>query len=79
MIRQEALRLLERTLEAPPRSLTGGERLADLEGWDSLSTVAFIAEVDKRLGLALPARRVVACRTVDELIGLLCGPTTRAA
>lgn len=79
MTRQQALALLEQILDAPPHSLTGRERLADLEGWDSLSIVAFIAEVDKQLGVALPGSRVAACRTVDELIGLLCGPTKRAA
>jgi acyl carrier protein len=79
MTKKDAICLLERTLDLPPRSLTGRERLADLEAWDSLSTVAFIAEVDRRLGLALPGGRVAACRTVDELTGLLCDSFKRAA
>jgi acyl carrier protein len=79
MTRQDAVGLLERTLDLPPHSLAGPERLADLEAWDSLSTVAFIAEVDRRLGLALPGGRVAACRTVDELAELLCGSLQRAA
>jgi hypothetical protein len=71
MTKPDALRLLERTLELQPNSLTGAEKLTELDGWDSLSTLAFIATADRACGLALPGNRVVACRTVDELIGLL--------
>jgi acyl carrier protein len=71
MTKPEVLRLLEETLALKPQSLTGAERLADLDGWDSLSTMAFIAMADKEYGLPLPGQRVVACQTVDELVGLL--------
>jgi acyl carrier protein len=74
MTRQEALRLLETTLEMAPNTLTGEEHLRDLDGWDSLSALAFIAMADKERGLALPGNAVVRCRTVDELIGLLGAP-----
>jgi acyl carrier protein len=79
MNREKVLALLERTLDATPQSLTGAERLADLEGWDSLSTVAFIAEADRNLGVVLSGSRVAACRTVGDLVNLLCVPTQRAA
>jgi acyl carrier protein len=71
MTRHDVLRLLEETLDLPADTLQGGERLRDLEAWDSLSAVAFIAMVDQKFGLPLPGNRVVACRTVDDLIGLL--------
>jgi acyl carrier protein len=71
MTRSATLRLLEQTLDLQPNTLSGDERLNAVEGWDSLSTMAFIAMADREFGLALPGNRVVACRTVDELIGLL--------
>ncbi len=71
MNRQNALRLLEETLGMPSNTLTGGERLSELELWDSLSTMAFIAMADKQFGLPLPGNRVVRCQTVEELLGLL--------
>ncbi len=71
MTRPDALRLLEETLEMPAHSLIGGELLRDLQNWDSLSTLAFIALADKHLGRPLPGSRVARCRTVDELLGLL--------
>ena len=71
MTRQDALRLLEETLELDPNTLQGGERLQDLEAWDSLSTLGFIAMADEHFGLLLPGNQVVRCQTVDELLGLL--------
>jgi acyl carrier protein len=75
----DALRLLEVTLALQPHSLTGAERLTDLEGWDSLSTLAFIAMADKEFGLPLPGNRVAGCQTVAELIGLLGLPLANRA
>jgi acyl carrier protein len=63
--------LLEETLDLEPHSLTGTEKLADLQAWDSLSTLAFIAMVDQELGLPLPGNQVVRCRTVDDLLELM--------
>jgi acyl carrier protein len=79
MTKPDALRLLEKTLELPPETLTGGERLSELQAWDSLSTLAFIAMADKEFGLPLAGNRVAGCRTVDDLIGLLGLPSVRRA
>jgi acyl carrier protein len=79
MIRQDALRLLERTLDMGPHTLTGGETLRDLEGWDSLSTMAIIATVDKELGLPLPGSRVAQCQTVEDLLALISSTSINRA
>lgn len=71
MTRHNALRLLEETLELRPQSLTGREKLAAVEGWDSLATMAFIAMADKHFGVIVPGSRVARCQTVDELLALL--------
>lgn len=79
MTKQDALRLLEKILDMGPYTLTGAETLRNLESWDSLSTLAFIAAVDKELGLALPGNQVARCRTVDELLELLGIATAKRA
>jgi acyl carrier protein len=71
MTRQDALRRLEVNLELRPNTLTGGETLKGLEGWDSLSTMAFIAMVDKELGQPLSGNQVARCQTVNDLLALL--------
>ena len=54
-----------------PHTLTGAERLGDLEAWDSLSTVVFIATVDKKFNVPLAGSRVSRCTTVADLCTLL--------
>jgi acyl carrier protein len=71
MTHQDALRLLEDTLELAPHTLHGGETLKQVPGWDSLSTMAFIATVDRELGMPLPGGQVARCKTVAELLALL--------
>jgi acyl carrier protein len=69
--KQAVLRTLEEMLDFPSEALSGGERLADLEAWDSLSTVVFIAQVDKQFGVPLAGGRVAKCQTVNDLIALV--------
>jgi hypothetical protein len=80
MTRGDSLRFIEGMLELPLLTLTGAERLADLGAWDSLSTMLFIATVDKKFGLALSGNHVTRCQTVGELCALLDDtPPARAA
>ncbi len=73
MTRQDALRLLEETLELEPHTLTGAESLKEVQGWDSMATMAFIAMVDQHFGVPLPGNQVARCQTVDDLLGLMGG------
>jgi hypothetical protein len=67
----DRLRFIEGMLDMAPYTLTGGEALKDLEAWDSLSTMLFIATVDRKLGLPLRGDRVTCCQTVNDLCALL--------
>ena len=67
----DGLRFLEQMLDLAPHTLTGAERLKDVETWDSLSTMLFIASVDKQFGVPLAGNRVIRCQTVAELCALL--------
>jgi len=40
-------------------------------GWSSLSVISFIAFADEEFGVILDARKLAACKTVDDLMGLL--------
>lgn len=62
------LNLIEEIVELDPGTLQGDESLGNLEGWDSLSVVAFIAATDKHLGAAPPPATVVSARTVADLV-----------
>lgn len=60
---------MENLLELPSGTLQGGEKLEDLEGWNSLAMVEYIALADRN-GAKASARQVRDCETVDDLARL---------
>jgi acyl carrier protein len=72
MNQKEFFQELEFILELDPGTITGGEKLADLGGWDSLAYLSFIAMVDEKLGQALNAKDIAVCVTPLDLCRL-CG------
>jgi acyl carrier protein len=74
MTRSDFLNLLDELVEAKPGTVKGDEALKDLEGWDSLALVGFIAAVDQQFGLPLSASKLQSCATVSDLIALLPKP-----
>jgi acyl carrier protein len=70
MTYEEFVAALEETVEAPAGSLTRAQKLEDLEAWDSVSMVNFLALADEKWGLHLAPRQLTACATVDDLFRL---------
>lgn len=70
MTRAEFLSELDAILELPPGTLAGGERLADLEQWNSMAMLGFIALADTNNGEKIQPRQIVNCVTVGDLLGL---------
>lgn len=62
---------LEELLELDAGTITGGERLVDLPGWDSMAVVGFIAMVDETFGVIVPASRLPECKTTNDLATLV--------
>jgi acyl carrier protein len=71
MTKQEFLNELDELVEADPGTLTGTETLRDLEGWNSLTVMGFIALIDEKFGTSVPANRIAEAKTVNDLIDLL--------
>lgn len=65
------LRCIDDILELAPGTLTGTEALEDLEGWDSLAVISFIAMVDERFGIVVEGEKLAAARRVSDLLGLV--------
>ncbi len=76
MERQQFLSLLDELLELPAGTLTGAEKLDDLERWDSLAMMGYIALADEHFHVTLSPRQFLNCRTVGDLISLAAAPTT---
>jgi len=69
MTRQEFLSSLDKTLDLPAGTLTGAENLDDLENWDSLAMMDYIALADSN-GVKLSPRQIRECERVDDLARL---------
>jgi hypothetical protein len=66
MNRQDFLTAMDTLLELPAGTLKGPEKLEDLENWNSLAMVEYIALADTN-GAKLTPRQIRDCETVDEL------------
>jgi acyl carrier protein len=71
MERQEFLEQFAAMVEVPPGSLTGAEKLEDLEGWSSVAMMSFIAFADEHFGKALSPRLFGSCETVADVARLV--------
>jgi acyl carrier protein len=73
MSKDEFYAHLEFILELEPNTIHGAENLKDLEGWDSLAKISFIAMGDVELGVIVSATGLLACKTVGDLVRLFNG------
>ncbi len=71
MTRQDFLKELEEVLDVESGSIKGDEALSDLDGWDSLAVMAFIAMVDEMFDVTLSASGLAESKNVSDLIALL--------
>jgi acyl carrier protein len=71
MTKQEFLRALEGELALPVGSLKGNSALAELEGWDSMAAVQFIALADEKIGVSISGHQINTAKTIDQLVDLL--------
>lgn len=76
MTKVQFYKQLEAILELQPHSIKGTEIINDLEGWDSLAKLSFIAMGDSELGMLVSAKALLACKTVEDLVQLFDGKIT---
>ena len=72
MKESEFYRKFEEIVEADSGSLDGPELLNDLEGWDSLAILSFLAMLDEELEISVSADQIGSCERIKDLL-LLCG------
>ena len=67
----EFCRNLEEVLDLPSGTLKCGDVLAQLEAWDSLAVISFLAMADEKYSAVIPPKRIPECKTVDDLVALI--------
>ena len=70
MTREGFLIELDELVELEPGTLKGPEKLEELDQWNSMAMVGFIALADTHNGTKVGPRQVAACLTVDDLLKL---------
>ena len=70
MTMEEFLNQFGDLMEMPAGALRAEDKLADLEGWNSMAMVGFIAFADEHLEKTLSPRLFATCSTVGELAKL---------
>jgi acyl carrier protein len=70
MQKKDFLTAMDNLLELPEGTLQGPENLDDLESWNSLAMVEYIALVDSNTGAKVSPRQIRDCETVDQLAQL---------
>ena len=71
MNKTEFYRALDELLEVEPGTTNGAQPLADLEGWDSVTVLSFIAMADEKYGVNIPVKSIVTCQKVDDLAAIV--------
>jgi acyl carrier protein len=71
MTTSDFLRALESTLELESGSIAGNETLSQLEWWDSLAALTFMAVADQELQVSISGGQLASCKTVRDLLSLL--------
>ena len=71
MKKQEFIEHLEDLLEMERGSIAEDEMLFNLEGWDSLAVMSFIAMVDEEFGETIKAKQLAEAKSIPDLIALV--------
>ena len=69
MEKQEFLTSMDELVELPAGTLNGTEEIADLEGWNSMAMIGFIALAAGN-GANVAPRQIAGSRTVADLMTL---------
>ena len=67
MTKSAFLELIDEMIEADPGTVQENQSLEDLEGWDSLAMVGFLAAVNERLGVTLSPDQLSKAANVRDL------------
>jgi acyl carrier protein len=68
--------MLSTAMELPPSRLDGIQLLAELEKWDSLAILNFMAMVDTHYGVTLSPEKLLQCESIGDVESLIASART---
>lgn len=73
----ELEKIFAEALQEEQVTLTDETTAADVEGWDSVSNMIIISEVEKHFGLKLKLREIIRMKNVGALCDLIVEKTNK--
>jgi len=67
----EVVEMLSQAMELPEGTLKGNEMLAEIEAWDSLALLNFLALVDTNYGITLSPDTLLKCESIGDIDALI--------
>ena len=67
----EVVEMLSQAMELPEGTLKGNEMLAEIEAWDSLALLNFLALVDTNCGITLSPDALLKCESIGDIDALI--------
>jgi acyl carrier protein len=71
MSKEEFLGALQEMLELDPGSLTGNEALGEVDAWDSMAVISFMAMADEKFGKSVTAQSIAGAKSIGDLYKLV--------
>ena len=71
MTREEFIVEIEDIISADEGTLSIESKLGELEDWDSLAIISFIAMVDKKLSKKVDVASIKGCQTIEDLMNIV--------
>jgi acyl carrier protein len=63
--------IMQEVLDDPSVELTPATTADDVEGWDSMSNIMFVVEIERRLGIKFNTAEIEEMRNVGDMIDLI--------
>jgi acyl carrier protein len=63
--------IMREVLDDPDVELTLGTTADDVEGWDSMSNIMFVVEVERRFGIKFNTAEIEEMRNVGDMLDII--------
>ena len=63
--------IMQEVLDDPDLSLTPATTADDVEGWDSMSNITFVVEVERQFGIKFNTAEIEEMRNVGDMLDMI--------
>ena len=68
--------IMQEVLDDPKLSLTPATTADDVEGWDSMSNITFVVEVERRFGIKFNTAEIEEMRNIGDMLDIIAAKRT---